>query len=146
MTAGSQAAVDKMDKKKMSNLTLKATLSALIVALPVSGAFAQNDRGSVYRTIPLGVDTMTTSSVGAAAAATRGSYTRQLEASLSAAEATALGKGGAAASVRPQIQALRSAVSGESRQNGGELSEASYRSLHGEVQDLHQRIERLPSR
>lgn len=131
-------------EKTMRNLTLTTTLSALLVALPLSGALAQNDRGAAYRTIPLGVDTSTTASIGAVEA--RYSRAQELETSLKAAEATARGKGGAAAIVRPDIQALRMAVSAEARDNGGELSEASYRALYDEVQILHHRIDSLPTR
>lgn len=127
----------------MRNLTLTTTLSALLVSLPLAGASAQSLRGA-GDSGPVAVDTFATSSIGAAAGDF--SHARQLDSALDAAEATVRTKGGASATARADIQALRQAVAAERRANGGEVGEASYRALHGEVQALHQRIETLPTR
>lgn len=142
MTAGSQAAVKEVDRK-MRNLTLVTTLSALLVSLPLAGASAQTLRGPADGA-PTQVDRFTTSSIGSAAAGF--SYEQQLDNSLDAAEATVRTKGGASAHVRSDIQALRHAVAAEAQANGGELSEASYYALRDEVQALHRQIEMLPAR
>lgn len=161
----------------MRNITLKTTLSALLVTVPLAGAFAESDdvRGlpnverfytssvgsAAPRSVPLAsafaesddvrglanVDRFYTSSVGAAA---NGSYARQLDSALNAAQ-TNLQPGSrdnavspaAAAQVRSEINAIRHAAAQERRANGGELSASSYEALSGQVRSIHQTIHAL---
>lgn len=127
----------------MRKLALTTTLSALLVSLPLAGAFAESDD---LRGLP-SVDRIQTSSIGSAA---NTSYARLLDSELVAAR-TNLGAGGrdnavnpaAAAQVRAEINAIRQAAGQERQANGGELSEASYRQLSAQVRAVHQAINAL---
>lgn len=126
----------------MRNLTLKTTLSALLVSVPLAGAFAEDD---ATRGLP-NVDAMYTSSISSA----QSSYARQLDAALVAAQ-TNLQAGdrsnavdaGSAAQVRAQIDAVRQAAAQEKATNGGDLSAASYQALSGQVRGIQQTIHGL---
>jgi hypothetical protein len=125
----------------MRNLTLKTTLSALLVSVPLAGAFAEDD---ATRGLP-NVDAMYTSSISSA----QSSYGRQLDAALTAAQ-TNLQAGdrsnavdaGSAAQVRAQIDAVRKAAAQEKAANG-DLSAASYQTLLDQVRGIQQTIHGL---
>lgn len=131
----------------MRNLTLKATLSALLVSVPLAGAFAESGtfggNPNVDQFYTSNVDQLYTSSIGAAATT---SLARQLDTALRAAE-TNLQAGGRDNGVSPalaaqlgsEITAIRQAAAQERQANGGELSAASYRTLSERVQAVQQR-------
>lgn len=132
----------------MRNLTLKTTLSALLVSVPLAGAFADGNREAAATGSPYAVDRVTTSSIGSETFGA--SYARQLDSQLNAA-ATNLQPGGRdnavnparAAQIRAEINAIRQAAAQERRANGGELSAASYQQLSGQVRALQQAIQAL---
>lgn len=127
----------------MRKLALTTTLSALLVSLPLAGAFAESDD---VRGLP-DIDRIQTSSIGSTA---NGSYAKLLDSELVAAQ-TNLAAGGrdnavnpaGAAQVRAEINTIRRAAAAERQANGGELSEASYRQLSAQAQAVHQAIHAL---
>lgn len=124
----------------MRNLTLKTTLSALLVSVPLAGAFAEDD---AMRGLP-NVNPIYTYSLP------QTSYSKQLDAALVAAQ-TNLQPGdrsnaleaGNAAQVRAQIDAVRRAAAQEKAANGGDLSAASYQALSDQVRGIQQTIHGL---
>lgn len=136
----------------MHKLTLKTTLSALLVSFPLAGALADNNEGPSPEIFGATgsdwqVDRTYTSSIGAAH---EGSYATLLDSQLRAAEGslvTAERDGyvdpGRKAQARSDIQAIRQAAAQERQANGGALSESSYRALSEQVRVLNQNIHSL---
>jgi hypothetical protein len=126
----------------MTTLALKTSLSAFLVAVPLSGALADNVRGDYpeYLTI----DRTYTSSVGTAVQDT--SYLRQLNARIAAAQ-TNLNPGrdgfvnaGAAAQAQAELIDIRAAVAAEAQANGGSIGDAAFQSLSARVKALQSTI------
>ncbi len=127
----------------MNNVALKTALSALLVSIPLAGAFADNSEGpSVVpqaQAVDGTVDYTTTSSIGAGSA----SYSKLLDGQLRAAEnrINAQNRFGyvnpvGEAQARSEILSIRQA-------NGGALSESAYQTLSGQVRVLNQNIQTL---
>jgi hypothetical protein len=120
----------------MRNIPLKTTLSALLVSVPLAGAFAYDEYDAAAGIAR--VDTLQTSSIGSA---TRGSLASQLDVSLRAAETNLQPSGPDSvldAAAVAELNAIRQAANQERQSNGGELSAGSYRSLSERVRAVQQ--------
>ena len=124
----------------MNTFAFKTTLSALLVAVPLAGAYADNGRGAA----PEFVDQTYTSSVGNTAQEM--SYSRLLDAQLTAAQANLEpnreGSANPAVAARAQAELLsiRQAAAAEARSNGGTLSAATYQTLSARVRALQDTV------
>ena len=130
--------------KEMNTFAIKTALSALLVAAPLSGAFADNVRGDAPEFLTQSVDRTYTSSVGSSARNL--SYARQLDARISAAQTalTADRDGfvdqGTAIRARAELQSIRQTAAAEARANGGDLSPSTFQSLAAQVNALQQSV------
>jgi hypothetical protein len=129
----------------MNTFALKTSLSALLVAVPLAGAYADNVRGELPEFLDrANVDRTYTSSVGSAEQEV--SLSRQLDAQIAAAQANLVpDQGGfanpaAAAQAQAELLSIRQAAAAEVQANGGALSDATYNSLSARVQSLQQTI------
>jgi hypothetical protein len=128
----------------MNTFALKTTLSALLVAAPLSGAFADNVRGDAPAFLTPSVDQTYTSSI--APSSQELSYARQLDARIAAAQANlrpdrdGFVDQSTVARAHGELQSIRQSAAAEARANGGELSAASFQSLSAQVNALQQSV------
>ncbi|MEO4000754.1 hypothetical protein [Mesorhizobium sp. CAU 1732] len=132
----------------MNKLILRTSLAALLVSVPMAGAFADSnsnrDAAAGIGAAPL-VDTMSTASIRGVSTAS--SNWQVLETQLNAAQTnlapTSRGEGLDAAAVnqfRSQIDTIRQSAKAEAQSNGGQLSESSYRAYSAQVRAIQDNI------
>lgn len=124
----------------MNTFALKTTLSALIVAVPVSGAFADNIRGDAPDFLSSSIDRTHTSSTGSAVH--QKSYSQLLDAQIAAAQTNLQpdrdGFVDPAAAARAQAQLLT--IRQVAKAAGGALSEGEYQSLASQLRAVQETI------
>ena len=126
----------------MTTLALKTSLSALLVAAPLSGAFAESFQWDTPASPA--IDRTYTSSLGTAGQET--SYLRQLDARIAAAQANLdPGRDGfvdpaAAAQAQAELLDIRKAASADAQANGGAVSATTYQTLSARLQALQDTI------
>lgn len=159
--------------KKMNNVTIKSALAALLVSAPLAGAFAEPltrpapEDLAYTNSLTTSVDTISTGSIRPAASDTirrspadaaynasietlqrhaanvsldqlLASQIKAAEANISAARQNGYVNEGHLAQIRSELASIRQQAA-----NGGTLSEASYRTLSGQLQSVNTSIHAL---
>jgi len=122
----------------MNTFGTKIVLSALLVGMPLAGAFAQSNMDGY-------VDTMSTASIGNPRVPM--AYEHNLETAITAAEANlqpveqGFANPGLAARAEAELLSIRREMAADQRANGGQLSEGSYRALSARIEHVQQLIQ-----